>query len=593
MDIVQLVGERVQLRKAGRAYKGLCPFHNEKTPSFTVDPDRRTYKCFGCGEFGDCFTWIEKMDGLEPVDALTQLAERAGVELTRRAPEARDFEKKLLAAHESAHFYFRQAYRGTEPGHEAAKYVAARGITAETVERFGIGYAPDLMDGLLSYLRKKGYSDDEAVTTGLISRNERGLFDRFRHRVMIPIKDGRGRIIAFAGRALRADQAAKYLNSPQTPLFTKGATLFALDLARAAIRKANEAVIVEGQFDAIACHQSGFDTTVASMGTALTTEQYGILDKMKIERAVVAFDADAAGGTAAEKRGRELLQVMRAYNRAGGRISLSMSLPIHVATLPAGAKDPDELARTEPARLRETLEGATPVLEFVIDAVAKRHALQTPDGRRRFLAETVPLLADEPDAMTRELYLGTLSRLTGVPQEQLRTEAAQPRPASAGRSAPGAPAAPETPKRKQTASTERYLMAELALFPEEAARIDLAPEDLSDPDHRAIFEHLSAGRPAADLPAHLAATLAALGADAPEHEAATDTGHAIEIVALRLREQNLRRRLGEKRAELARASDDEAGRLSDEIAHLADELDRTMKARDRDTVLRPGDMETE
>src|SRR5438874_2328392 len=204
VDIVQLIGERVPLKKVGRAYSGLCPFHSEKTPSFTVDPDRRTYHCFGCGRHGDIFTWLEELDGLEPVEALKVLAERAGVELTsRRDPAAQEREKRLLAANDTALFYFRQALRGTERGREVAGYLEGRGIRPETIERFGLGYAPDLRDGLLGYLVRKGYREEEAVAAGLASKTERGLWDRFRDRLMVPIKDGRGRIIAFGGPAMR------------------------------------------------------------------------------------------------------------------------------------------------------------------------------------------------------------------------------------------------------------------------------------------------------------------------------------------------------------------------------------------------------
>ncbi|MDQ2965626.1 MAG: DNA primase, partial [Chloroflexota bacterium] len=430
VDIVQLVGERVALRKAGRAYKGLCPFHAEKTPSFTVDPDRRTFKCFGCGEGGDVFDWLIKNDGVDKADALKLLAERAGVELTGgRPPAEREREKRLLAAHEVAHFYFRQALRGTPKGKAAAEYVAGRGITAESVEKFGIAYAPDLPDGLLAYFRKKGYADEEIVSTGLVVETERGLLDRFRDRLIVPIRDARGRIIAFGGRAMRDDQRGKYINSPQTVLFNKSGTLYALDAAKADARRQSEAVIVEGYFDAIGCHQAGLTNVVASMGTALTEDQYRVLDDLHIERAVVAFDGDAAGQRSAEARGRDLARIaQRASLRARkGRVTARTGLGVYVTVLPAGT-DPDELARRDPAALRGIIGAAKPVLEFVIDTIAGRFAgrLTNPDGRRRFLAESLPLLADEPDALTRELYLGTLSRLTGLDQETLRTQVSDP-----------------------------------------------------------------------------------------------------------------------------------------------------------------------
>src|SRR5438309_3192116 len=549
VDIVQLIGERVPLKKAGRSYVGLCPFHSEKTPSFHVDPDRRTYHCFGCSEQGDIFTWLEKQDGLTPAEALRTLAERAGVELTsRRAPEEQEREKRLLAANDTAHFYFRQALRGTAAGKAVSAYIGGRGIQPETVERFGLGYAPDQFDGLLSYLRKKGFSEEEAVAAGLIGSTERGLYDWFRDRLMVPIKDGRGRIVAFGGRAMRPDQPGKYVNSPQTALFNKSATLYGLDVARAAIRKERTAVIVEGYFDAIAMHQAGFTNTVASMGTALTEDQYHVLDAMRIERAVVAFDGDAAGKASAERRGSELArQVQRAVSRAGrGTVTARTGLAVYVTVLPNDT-DPDELARREPDRLRALLAEAKPVLEFVIDRIAARSGLDGADGRRRFLAEALPLVADEPDPLTRELYLGTLSRLTGVEQEALRREASAP----AARAAPEQrtsvttrpPAVATETWAKQTASLERYLMALLTRFPEETARADLAPGDFDDPDLRALFEYTSGRHPSSELPAHLAAIAAALGASAPEHGDEFDAGQAIEIASLRLREQNLRRRL--------------------------------------------------
>ena len=593
VDIVQLVGERVHLRKAGRAYSGLCPFHAEKTPSFSVDPDRRTFHCFGCGERGDVFDWLIKIDGLDKAEALKVLAEKAGVELTGgRPPGEREREKRLLAAHETAHFYFRQALRGTPRGKAAAEYVAGRGIDEKAVEQFGVAYAPDLPDGLLTYLRKKGYTDEEILSTGLVVETERGLLDRFRDRLIVPIRDARGRIIAFGGRAMRADQRGKYINSPQTVLFNKSATLYALDAAKAEARRQGETVIVEGYFDAIACHQAGLANVVASMGTALTEGQYRVLNDLHLERAVVAFDGDVAGQRSAETRGRELLRIVQRFHAGTGVISTRQGLGVYVTVLPPDT-DPDDLARKEPARLRGLLGAAKPVLEFVIEAIARRFEgrLENPDGRRRFLAEALPILADEPDALTRELYLGTLSRLSGLDQETLRTQVA-----TAGanrRAAPNVSVRAEptaTPERKQTTSLERYLMAQLTRFPEEAARLDLDPADLVDPVNRAIFEQLRDGQSTADLPAHLAATAATLGANAPEPGQGADAGREIEIVALRLREGNLRRRLEDVRATFARA-DGDVGGLDEEVSRLAHDLEEVQRSLQRSTVLRSTEQE--
>src|SRR5947208_1956046 len=588
VDIVQLIGEHgVVLKKSGRGFTGLCPFHSEKTPSFHVNPDTRSYKCFGCSEGGDAFTFLEKIDGVTPAEALRVLAERAGVELTsRRDPAEQEREKRLLAANDTAHFYFRQALRGTERGKEVARYIADRGIHPETVEKFGLGYAPDSWDGLVGYLRKKGYLDDEVVAAGLVGRNDRGVFDWFRDRLIVPIKDGRGRIIAFGGRAMRADQRGKYVNSQGTALFNKSATLYALDAARGAIRTQNVAVIVEGYFDAIALHQAGFENAVASMGTALTEEQYHLLDAMRIERAIVAFDGDAAGQNSAERRGIDLAQqVQRAVRRAGrGSVTARTGLSVYVTVLPADT-DPDVLARRDPERLRALLAEAKPVLEFVLDRISQRSDLERPEGRRRFLAEALPLVGGEPDQLTRELYLGTLSSLTGIDQETLRLQAATLPPAAQRPSA----AVNETPA-KQTAPAERYLIALLIRFPEEAARTELDPGDLDDPDHRAILERLKAGKhPTSHLPAHLAAKAAALGASAPELEGEEDVAQAVEIAALGLRERNVRRRMKNAQGQLARANGGDVGAVDGEVAQLANELAELMHRRERHTVLHAAD----
>jgi DNA primase len=383
------------------------------------------------------------------------------------------------------------------------------------------------------------------------------------------------------------------MNSPQTELFDKGATLFALDLAKTRIRRDSEAVIVEGQLDAISAHQAGFDNVVASMGTALTERQYWILNDLKIEKAVVTFDGDAPGRASAEKRGRELAAVVQRatrVDRAGrGTVAGRRSTNVYVAVLPEGT-DPDELARRDPQLLHGTIAGAEPVLAFVIEQIRKRSDLVSPDGRRRFLAETLPVLVDEPDQLTRELYVGTLARLTGISEESLREQlAARPRGAGGAEGArPPAPtgqAAPVQPQRGEWDQVaERYLMAQLARFPEEAARLDLDPMELVEPDHRAVLELLRAGeRPGPRFPAHLAAVVAALGASAPPPADEGDVARAISMAVMRVREENLRRRMGEVKAALLRGSGD-VGQLMDELTTLGDDLARLMRTRERDTV---------
>jgi DNA primase len=590
VDIVQLIGETLPLKKAGRGYVGLCPFHGEKTPSFHVDPDRRTYKCFGCGEGGDIFTWLEKQSGLSPAEALTTLAERAGVELKRRAPEERKFEDRLVEANDRAFFYFREALRKTPRGQTVTEYLANRGITEESIDAFGIGYAPNERDSLLKYLKKKGYSEDESVAAGLIIKNDNGLFDRFQDRLMLPIRDRQGRTIAYGGRAMRPDQQAKYVNSPQTVLFNKGATLYGLDRAKAVIRKEGTAVIVEGQFDTIACHQSGFTNVVASMGTALTEEQYRVLNDMKIERAIVAFDGDAAGQRSAESRGRELLSALSRFGAGAGdgRLGTRTGLSLFVTVLPEGL-DPDDVARKDPELFRRLLAEAAPLLEFLIDRVRDTSRLDRPEGQLRFLQRTAALIAEEPDPVRREVYLSKVAGSAGVDPAFLREKLPAAGKGTKRTTRTPAelplPARGETPQPKQTPSAERYVMALLTRYPEDISRADLAPTDLVDPLLRELHEQLQAGkRPDSDLPTHLAALAAALGANAPELDEQTDPGQVIEIAARNLRVENLRRRLGEARVQLARATGDVGG-LDGEIARMGEELQQLMKVRERRTVL--------
>jgi DNA primase len=606
IDIVALVGERVALKRAGKVYKGLCPFHLEKTPSFQVDPERRNYHCFSCDEKGDIFTFLEKMDNLERGEALKILAERAGVELSRRAPEEREREDRLRKLMDTAHFYFRQGLRSPQHGAPAGAYLAKRGIRPETIEKFGLGYAPDLWDGLLTYIKKKGFTEAEGITAGLLRAGDRGIYDWFRGRLMVPILDARGRVIAFGGRAMRADQPGKYVNSPNTPLFNKSATLYALDVARAAIRTDGVAVIVEGFFDAIAAHQAGLANVVASMGTALTAEQYLRLQDLKIEKVVVAFDGDPAGQRSAERRGRDLLPLLQRHGgRAGsGEFGTRGFATLYVTVLPEGM-DPDDLARSDEGRLRSLIADATSLLDFLIAKIRERSRLDGSEGRLRFLDEVAALLSAEPDPVRREVYLSKVAAETGIDPTVLRrrvettppaTPAARgaPNPGAAAAGSAGAVSRPaerseesaEDGEMKQTPLQERYVMALLVRFPEEIARVDLEPSDLVDPGLRALLTHLQAGdRSPSDLPAHLAAVAAALSASAQGPGEEADPGQAIEIAAQRLRVQRLRDRLEQVRAELARARDGEMGTLAVEVERLATELVTAMGRVERRTVL--------
>ena len=304
VDIVKLIGETVQLKRAGRRYSGLCPFHNEKSPSFSVDPAKQFFYCFGCKKGGNAIDFIIERDRLAFVDALETLAEWAGVELPRfeKNPEHLDKRKRMLDAHSEVADLFRRLLQGPE-GKEALDYLHGRGFDDETIKRFGLGFAPDSWDTLARHGLLRKYPAPLLEEAGLLKRRERGdgFYDTFRARVIFPIRDEQGRPIAFGGRILPGDDnPAKYLNSPETPLFSKGQVLYGLDAAKKRMVETRTAVVFEGYADATMAHQFGITNAVAVLGTALTPEHAKVLRRLA-DKIVLLFDADAAGGMAARR----------------------------------------------------------------------------------------------------------------------------------------------------------------------------------------------------------------------------------------------------------------------------------------------------
>ena len=295
-EIVDLVSNYVQLRKTGRSYKGLCPFHQEKTPSFVVFPESGNFHCFGCGRGGDVFTFYMGVERVEFREALQELAKRAGIELVNTPslpPEVDAHRNRLIELNELAATYYANVLRNTTPGGAGLEVLAQRGVSAEIAERFGLGFAPD-GDALGRYLNQRGVDPALAAEAGLLSERESGGYrDRFRNRLLFPIRTREGRVVGFGGRAL-GDAMPKYLNSPQSVIFDKSALLFGLDLAQEAIRREDQVVIVEGYMDAIAAHQFGYPNVIAAMGTAVTEQQIGLVKRLS-RNIVLALDADAAG----------------------------------------------------------------------------------------------------------------------------------------------------------------------------------------------------------------------------------------------------------------------------------------------------------
>ena len=428
LDIVEVIQSYVPLKKAGRNYKGLCPFHAEKTPSFVVFPETGTWHCFGaCGTGGDVFSFLMKRENIDFGEALRVLARRAGVELESRSPQATEAEQRLDLLREinqAAVTFFRHRLLQSDEARRARSYLEGRGLNSETLERFQVGYALDRWDGLLNYLAEKGYALQDVEEAGLIVRREdgSGYYDRFRGRVIVPIRDQRGKTIGFGGRIL-GEGVPKYLNSPQTPLFDKSSVLFGLDQARAGIRTSGMAVIVEGYMDVLMAHQHGINNVVAQMGTALTEAQLRLL-KRYTQRFVLALDSDTAGDQAT-LRGLEVArQVMDREvvpvptPRGLIRFEERLAADIHIVSLPPG-QDPDEVIREGPERWVRLIAAAKPVMDYYFDALSADLDLATAKGKAEVVARLGPLVAELGDRVQRSHYLQQLGRMVQVDEATL------------------------------------------------------------------------------------------------------------------------------------------------------------------------------
>jgi DNA primase len=428
-DILRVVQEYVSLRKSGATYKGLCPFHSEKSPSFHVNHDKGFFHCFGCGVGGDVFKFLELQEKLGFVDAVKHLASKFGMPLPEqvggRDAHADAAEREaLLKAHERAAKYF-QAQLSAASGRRAQRMLHDRGITTDTIERLGIGYAPPAYEGLKTALVNEGLPLSLLVRSGLAVERDNGqTVDRFRGRLMIPIERDAGSIVGFGGRAIDKDQQPKYLNSPETSIYTKSRTLYGLNLTKADIRRLRYAVLVEGYFDFAQLVQAGITPVVASCGTALTPAQAQLLRRFT-SKVILSFDPDAAGQGAAA-RSCELL--------------VAEGFEVNVAVLPAG-EDPDSVVqkRGRDAYL-ELLKGSRPYLEYLLDRAAAAHDLSNDEGRRQFLTAMLAVAARIPDPAARDQFGDRLAHKARITEEVVRAEvrkaAVQKRPALTARDIP-------------------------------------------------------------------------------------------------------------------------------------------------------------
>lgn len=514
IDIVELVSETVKLRRTGKNYTGFCPFHaNTRTPAFVVFPDSGTWRCFGqCNEGGDIFGYVMKKEGWDFPETLRHLADKAGVVLEAPTPQRQAEEEqyeRLRGLLEDAVTFYRHQLNQSPAGREALAYLEKRGLQPATIEKFELGYAPDSWDTSFNYFSKKGYSFEEIRDAGLLSERQEGSggYDRFRHRIIFPIRDGTGRMAGFGARILRPDDVPKFLNSPQTPVFDKGRLLYGLHLARKPIRTYDQVVIVEGYLDVIALHQAGFGNSVSPMGTALSEDQLRLLKRFT-RRIVLALDADAAGEKAT-LRGLEVARQALDHSdelifdaRGLLRHEARLQADVRVTTLPEG-KDPDDVVLADPEQWKRILEDAKPIVVHVMESLAASRSVDDPKTKSEIAAQVLPLIADVPNAVERDAYRQRLARLLKVDERALQTPAPGAQPTGRRRPAiprrPGAqsaqPAAGGGPERLSL-SMENHCLRLLLRQPEDLYNLDrslqtsglsrFSPQDFEFADHQIL-----------------------------------------------------------------------------------------------------------
>jgi DNA primase len=558
-DIVQVVQERVPLRRSGATWKGLCPFHGEKTPSFHVNGDKGFFHCFGCGVGGDVIKFVELYDKVTFPEAVRQLAARAGLPVPEpeeggETAESQRDREALLKVHEVAAAWFREQL-ATPAGAAARRQLQQRGLTAETIEWLGAGYAPAARDGLKTKLLKDGFAVGLLARSGLvIQRDDKSVVDRFRNRLMIPIYRDNGAIVAFGGRAMEAGQQPKYLNSPETPIYVKGRTLYGLHLSKSAITRAKYAVMVEGYFDVAQAVQAGITNVVASSGTALTPAQAKLLKRFT-SKVVLSFDPDAAGQGAAA-RSSELM--------------VAEGFQVNVAMLPAG-DDPDNFIRKHGgAAYQEKLRNSRPYLEYLLDRAAGEHDFSQDDSRREFLSRMLTVAARIPDAAARDQFADRLAHKARITEEVVRAEI---RKAAVQRQTTVEER--RLPSMGQIKPAERGLIWALIRASEEgsAALAELETADLEGLASRSILEQARSlqGCPAQSIPGALKERLTK-GETALVDEIAAQPEPPAKILSdcvLELRNLRLIRERGALDRQLAGLSQQGGTDHDDEITALA------------------------
>lgn len=568
-DLVSLVSEYVRLEKAGRYFKGLCPFHTEKVPSFFVFPERQSWRCFGCGASGDIFSFVMRKEGIDFKAALELLAQRVGIQLPRKKA-ARESWERLYEINEAAAQYYHRLLLTSPAGEPAREYLRRRGVGKEAIKAFQLGYSPDAWEGVKLYLGGRGYASDELLCAGLLVEKEGRVFDRFRGKLMFPIRDEKGRVIGFGARTLKDEELPKYVNSPQTPIFDKGSVLYGIDRAIDAIRAQKKAVIVEGYMDVIAAHEHGMRWVVGSMGTSLTQRQLLGLKNLA-SSLYLALDPDVAGDIAT-LRSIELCrqvfsrEVCSLPNLLG--TTSRVEVEIKIVSLPRG-KDPDKLIRENPDEFARLLKAALPLIEHAFKVAGDKFDLSSPRGKSQAAESLLPLIA-ELGEVEQELYLSRLSKLLGLSERTLLGLARRLKSTAAEQ----APRGGEVPTRTVSLgdTLEEYFLYLLLRYPELRERVkELPPEEFERSENREVFSawkrnpELEAIRES--LPPELQEHLdGLLNRNAPELQG-EELEKAFSSCLRRLEERKLRARLIFE-AEAALEGGEDPRRSAEKIASL-------------------------
>jgi DNA primase len=578
-DLVEVVSESVPLKRSGKEWKGKCPFHEDRTPSFYVVPDKGFYKCFGCGESGDIFSFVMKRSGMDFLDAVRHLGERFGVEIrevTGRNP-GEDPNRPLYEANAFARAFFRECLAEKRKGASARAYLRERGIDDETAERFGLGFAPDAWRDLKEAAVAHELPEEVLLEVGLLTTSPKSPepYDRFRNRIIFPIETAPDRTVAFGGRVLgnAGEGVPKYLNSPESPVYHKGTVLYGLSWNRNGIRREGAALVVEGYMDVVTLAAAGVDSAVATLGTAMTEEHARLLRRYT-EKVLLLFDSDDAG--------------LRATFRAAD-VLLGRGMRPSVVTLPPG-EDPDTVVRTEGAEgLARYLDAAVDVLDRKLQLLDERGFFETSDKVRTAVDKLLPTLRATSDPALRDIYVSRVAERTGVRRETLEEEVergrAEARATPGGGSDPGwsGPGRPPPPEGRgggrrpplPPMGAERQVLLVLLRTREWVDRVleRIGPEEFHDPVHRAIFESLAEDPdrelPAPEMPPEVARRVEDLLGDPEE---LIHTGRVFEDSVADLRNRSLRKRQKALEAELRSArSDEEKGRLLGELDRISRE----------------------